>query len=307
MGSSQSAEKTKKIEDIKKILEKSDVSSDGKHNDTETIKSDDLKNTVVPTTTHQDNNEGSNKKEAKPVINDSDTIGSLNLDSDKKDSDKKEESTQKGGKNISKNRYNKYDVFTTIQKAEREFLVGGFNSDNETHEKTEEDNDKTMKHIKNIILDELNNLNHNILNQHGAGGCNCDKDDEKDKEETKEVKQEGGFYSSSSSDSSNFSTSSSSDSTEVVKKNSKHQNKSKHYPVISRSKTSKKSKKSKKHDSSDSESNLFEGNLVINNSDDNNTSNNSQTEEGLSIFPFNSSDVKSSVSDRHHKILKRKI
>ena len=33
----------------------------------------------------------------------------------------------------------------------------------------------------------------------------------------------------------------------------------------------------------------------------------SNSEEGLSIFPFNSSDVKSSVSDRHQKLLRRKL
>lgn len=211
-------------------------------------------------------------------------------------------SEQHGGKKnkkmSSKNRYSKYNIMNEMQKAEKDFL-GGFNS--QTHseiESSDENKSKSIKHIRNIIMEELDNLNkeslnHGHLHQIGAG-CDCDK-----KEET----QKGGniLSSSSSGSSSSFS---SSDSSDASRKKSK---KNKKYSKQSRSK-GKKSKNSFLSDSdsdSDSDSNQFEGRLVINS--ENETSNNSYTEEGLSIFPFNSSDVKSSISDKHQKILRRKL
>jgi hypothetical protein len=217
----------------------------------------------------------------------------------------------KNKKLSSKNRYSKYNIVNEINKAEKDFL-GGFNS--QTHSEQEPDNQsksKSIRHIRNIIMEELDNLNkeslnhkhlnhehlnHEHLNQLGAG-CDCDKSDN----------QKGGsiFISSSSSsaDSDSSTDFSSSDSSGVSRKKSKKNQKN---SKQSRSK-GKKSKKSKNNFLSDSnsDSDEFEGRLVINSN--NNTSNNSNTEEGLSIFPFNSSDIKSSASDKHQKILRRKL
>jgi hypothetical protein len=246
--------------------------------------------------------------------NTSDIVRNIDKETDEETDKTTSEPKVGGSKNkkiSSKNRYSKYNIVNEINKAEKDFL-GGFNS--QTHSEQEPDNQsksKSIRHIRNIIMEELDNLNkaslnhehlnhehlnHEHLNQLGAG-CDCDNSDN----------QKGGsiFISSSSSsgDSKSSTDFSSSDSSGVSRRKSK---KNKKNSKQSRSK-GKKGSKGKKNflSDSDSESDEFEGRLVINS--DNNTSNNSNTEEGLSIFPFNSSDIKSSVSDKHQKILRRKL
>jgi hypothetical protein len=282
MGSSHSApEKSKKTDDIKKMFEKSEISP----NNSETVKSDDLKDT-----------EKGDKKEEKI----SDTIGStLNLSSDTEKSADQHKDQHKGGSNntSNKNRYSKYNIFNEINKAEKDFL-GGFNSQSHSEVEHEQDksNDKTVKHIRSIIMKELDNLNKESLAQLG-GGCDC--------ENGQDEEQKGGsiFISSSSSSAGSSSSTnfSSSDSSGVSRRKSK-----KNASKQSRSTKSKKSKKTKKEESSES-IDEYEGNLVIQSDSEIRTSNNSHSEEGLSIFPFNSSDIKSSVSDTHQKILRRKL
>ena len=95
--------------------------------------------------------------------------------------------------------------------------------------------------------------------------------------------------SDSSSDSSTDSSYSTSDSSEYG---------------IKKAKKSKKSKKSKKNKFLESASSKY---IVDSSESVEVTSNNEASEEGLSIFPFNSSDVKSSASVKNYKMLRRKI
>jgi hypothetical protein len=322
MGSNHSTQKSTNIENVRKMLEKSDNSTD-EQNVSDTLKSNDF----IFTEGGASNN------------NVSDTLGSLNFSEEEHENGNKEEEhengnkeeehenkkkdetedSQVGGHNLKKkshrNRYSKYNVYSTINKAEKDFL-GGFNSElkkEETEEgntMSEQVNNKEINHIRNIIMKELDNLNKQSLNQIGAG-CDCEKEEKKEEEENH---QNGGSIilldnSSSSSNSSDSSDSSDSDTISHKKKHAKNNQ--------SRSKKSKKSKKSRKKnklrrqkdeketgDSEDSDDDEFEGNITIKSEEELETSN---SEEGLSIFPFNSSDVKSSVSDRHQKLLRRKL
>jgi len=311
MGSSHSVEKKsenkkddqQKLDDAHKIF---DITSE------KTLDSDDLKITETEKEVKEKLKDHTSEKEQNSKSKTSDTLGDLTLSSEI-------DNHQKGGnnfENISRNRYSKYDVYSTIQKVEKKF-IGGFNSQahSEIDDNESEKDDKTTKHIKDIILQELDNLNKHNFNQIGAG-CDCNKKEESEEseesEETKKtdstdkIDQKGGRPFISSSSSSSFSTSSESDSSDI-KKNKKFKNNTNYKQ--SRSKSNKNNKKSKKNkkESSESESEEFEGNLKIQSDSEIMTSNNSNTEEGLSIFPFNSSDIKSNVSDRHQKILRRKI
>ena len=167
-------------------------------------------------------------------------------------------------------------------------LSGG----NKDEELSLSDDNEALGHIKNVILKQLNKLEN--TKQHGAGGCGCDKNSN--------PKKGGGgrrsfiIGSSSTSDSSSdFSTDSSystSDSSEYGIKKAK------------KLKKSKKSKKSKKNKFLESASSKY---IVDSSESVEVTSNNEASEEGLSIFPFNSSDVKSSASVKNYKMLRRKI
>ena len=112
---------------------------------------------------------------------------------------------------------------------------------------------------------------------------------------------EAGKHDSSSSSSSS-SDSSSSSSSELGKKKSKKSKKSKKVNY----EAGKKSKKSKKVKGKGKGKN---GNRDENENENENTSNGDyeSEQEGLSIFPFNSSDVKSSLSVKNYRMLRRKI
>jgi len=76
----------------------------------------------------------------------------------------------------------------------------------------------------------------------------------------------------------------------------------------SKSKSKSKSKYSKRHESSESSKFVIETSESGNSFENfKQTSNGEDSEEGLSIFPFNSSDVKSSLSIKNYRMLRRKI
>jgi hypothetical protein len=216
-------------------------------------------------------------------------------------------STQAGGSsNYKSNRRDKYNVFKMINELEKTHMTGGNEPE---YEDISTSNDSAMLQIKDAIMSRINSLEKNKTGQ--VGGCNCN--DQKNKI--------GGnidfeIENSISSSSTSTSLSTSSSSTTSTSEYNKKKNKKTHHitkdstsinsdssdilvvnetPVsseISRNKRrkSKKSKKSKKvttkyhSDRSDDE------------------------EAGLSIFPFNSSDIRSSESSfKNIKMLRRKI
>jgi hypothetical protein len=221
-----------------------------------------------------------------------------------------------GFKNKSgRKRYTKYDLFKMLKNLDIDTEVpqqGG--GDNDEGESTSLNDDKSMEHIKNIILNELSTLKKEKSHQLGGNGCGCSGDKKVshkmssklnlnkvivDDEETKQMG--GAVIIDGSSSSSSSSSDSDSDSSELGK-----------------SKKSKKSKKIKKEETESEESSKFfietsESGMGINydkKSDEEQTSNgenDNESEEGLSIFPFNSSDVKSSLSIKNYRMLRRKI
>ncbi len=246
-----------------------------------------------------------------------------------------------------KKRYTKYDLFQMLKELDSDYQKGGLdsksNADTDVDAESSLNDEKSIEHIKNVILKELENLKKNKSEMLGGNlknsKCGCDGV-KSDSEE-----QVGGNIIDDSSSSSSSDSTSSSD-TEAGKNKSKksRSNKKKHMRIEksesvsddsskffietsesddrfnitsngeeseygkkynkskgkkSSSKSKPKQKKMKKtQDDSDSDS------------DDDNKPNNidSADSEGLSIFPFNSSDVKSSsVSVKNYRMLKRKI
>jgi len=225
-------------------------------------------------------------------------------------------------------RYNRYDVFKTIHKIE-DNLQGGADISDVANSGVNNSNNKAMDHIKNLIFEQLRNLEKN--KQNGSGGCGCGSS-----KPNQEPVSTGG-YMDSSSDSSSYSSDDSMtpDSSSSTDSSSGDYGKSK--------KTSKLSKKSKKSRSSrtnrtnrfaDSESSNFivsasqvggsEDSSSSSSSKESSSSSNSsssegikkstsngnfddESEEGLSVFPFNSSDVNSISSRKNFRMLRRKI
>ena len=171
-----------------------------------------------------------------------------------------------------------------IKNLEDSYQNGGGDNLSSPQETENMSDEKTMNHIKNIILKELDNLKDYNADQLG-GDCGCDKN-----------KQQGGNNNKYNDDSSSSTSSSSSSSIVEHGKNKKS-----------------KSKKSKSNKFKESTSNFFietsESGKDKESSSSNKieTSNDEDEEEGLSIFPFNSSDVKSSISVKNYRMLRRKI
>lgn len=278
-----------------------------------------------------------NLTEFKPVNNETvqkksiPMIGGYEDESDEKDKDNK----------YSKKRYTRYDLFKILRDIDSDFQKGG--DDDNTDDKTSLNDDKSMEHIKNIILKELENLKNNKAQQLGGNGCGCDGTKPK-KFNMKNVEiednmrmQNGGAIIIDDPSSSTSSSSSESSSSEVgMKKKGKKTTK--------KSKKNVKSKSLKKSLSSDDDSDDNSSRFFIETSEsggNNFTSNgdfsengkkkkktkakkvnknkeesdnkedepvsNDDESEGLSIFPFNSSDVKSSLSVKNYRMLRRKI
>jgi len=235
-------------------------------------------------------------------------------------------------------RYTKYDLFKILKNLDIDTEIeqdGGYDGgDNDKDINTESslNDEQSMEHIKNIILKELETLKNNKSQQLGGAGCGCDGFKDKksshkmsskinynnlivDSEDSKQVG--GTVIIDASSSSSSSDSSSDTSSTEMGKYKSKSKSKSK-----SNSK-SKLHKYAKSHESSESSQFVIEtsesgkekneSDKEKNESDkeksdeDKHTSNGEESEEGLSIFPFNSSDVKSSLSIKNYRMLRRKI
>ncbi len=221
-------------------------------------------------------------------------------------------------------RYNRYDVFKTIHKIE-DNLQGGADGD----VNNENENNKAMQHIKNLIFEQLKNLENS--KQMGSGGCGCSPNGAPDNINT------GGYIDSSSSSSSSSYSSVDSDIPNAPDSSSSTDSSSGEYGYKSKKKSRKQSKKSSKPKSKmfDSESsNFIVGSSQAGGSNDsssssssekeedssssssssagikNSTSNGSglnESDEGLSVFPFNSSDVNSISSRKNFRMLRRKI
>jgi hypothetical protein len=223
--------------------------------------------------------------------------------------------------NQTRNRYEKYNVFKVLNKLEKE-LHGGMDMVNGTGngENNSENiamSNSTMDHIKGLIFDQLNKLENN--NQHGAGGCGCEETKSKSKSKlvggrrrdssssSSDSSSDSSSTSSSSSSSSSASTSSDSSSSESSSREIKQYKKT--HNKMDNKKTHNKMDNKKTHNKKEEPSSDFA--KVEPDSDDSNSNSNGTsngiTEEGLSIFPFNSSDVKSSVSVKNYKMLRRNI
>ena len=246
---------------------------------------------------------------------------------------------QTGGKfdirNISsRQRYHKYDVFKVLNEVQNN--MNGGNQETESSITTD---DKAMDHIKNVILSQLTELQKH--KQHGAGSCGCDKKELKGGAFDSSSSSSSSYSSSSSSEEGTFqntknyiieessnllggtsddenthnkdssSSSSSSSSPQIKGKHLKHSKKldksthSKHSTKSDKSKHAKHAKHTKHNETSNGgEDDEVEDEVVVEDEEEDEEEN---EEEGLSIFPFNSSDIKSSASVKNYKMLRRKI
>ena len=69
-------------------------------------------------------------------------------------------------------RYTKYDLFKILKELDSEYQTGG-NDKEATNDSTLND-DKSIEHIKNVILKELETLKNNQTKQVGGVNCDCD-------------------------------------------------------------------------------------------------------------------------------------
>ena len=227
-------------------------------------------------------------------------------------------------------RYTKYDLFKILRDLDVDTEAhqqGGGND--ETDVKSSSNDEKSMEHIKNIILKELETLKTNKSQQLGGSGCGCDGSGDKNKNthklssklnlnniiiDNEGDKQLGGTVIIDASSSSTTSDDSETSSSELG---------------YGKTKKSKSSKKSQSQVSDDSDSHFHIDTTESGLSDREEQTSNGESdekieseksseikrkkkdktdsEEGLSIFPFNSSDVKSSISIKNYRMLRRKI
>ena len=225
-------------------------------------------------------------------------------------------------------RYTKYDLFKILKNLDLETEIDQIGGDDVKTESSLND-DESMEHIKNIILKELETLKNNKSQQLGGSGCGCSDSNKRKSQklnskinfnnvivDSEENNQHGGTViidaSSSSSDTSTSSNSSSSSEYGKSKSKSKTKSKSKH---VKRQESSDESSKfvietseSGKEKESESESESEpDSDTVKQTSNGEEREEKEESEEGLSIFPFNSSDVKSSLSIKNYRMLRRKI
>ena len=223
--------------------------------------------------------------------------------------------------NGGRKRYTKYDLFKILRDLDVDTegpQQGGGEDNNKETENSSNDDNESMAHIKNIILKELETLKNSKSSQLGGSGCGCNDSGDKKKSHKLSSKlnlkniivddmvheQLGGTVVIDATSSSTTSKDSdSSSSTELGKSN----------------KSFKKIKSVKKNEStdSDSDSKFFiqtsesgDGREQTSNSESdksNRKNTKSDSEEGLSMFPFNSSDVNSSRSIKNYRMLRRKI
>lgn len=240
-----------------------------------------------------------------------------------------------GGVNSSgRNRYAQYDVFEELAKLDeeeqQEAQSGGAGEEIKPTDMKDISSDEAMKQVKETIINHLNSLK--AKQAQTAGSCGCDSNLNKKTGGSKshmlvvgpqrKLYRDDSDTSTTTSDSSASSTSSYTSSSEVGKKKSKSKAKGKGKnkavdesssmnfiinttesgveeevkPRKGRISTRRRRIETSNDDSSSSSS-------------DSNGDNDDEpdTEEGLSIFPFNSSDVKSSVSSQNFKTLRRRV
>lgn len=234
-------------------------------------------------------------------------------------------------------RYLRHNIFKTLAELDRQKGGNGIGEE-EKYLSTSSD-DEAIKNIKEIILKEVNKLNTSTAQSGGGCGCDGNKDDSESKQEggakrrkskSKSKKQKGGESDdenseseleggakrrkskskkqkggerrqkkqteegSSSSDSSSSESSSDDDSEESY--NAKRK-------TTKKVQQSESSLRTKSEESSETENSS-------NNSEESEESEESSESQrgGLSIFPFNSSEVKSSVSEKKNmRMIRRKI
>jgi len=79
-------------------------------------------------------------------------------------------------RNIEKKRYTKYDLFQVLRDIDSDFQKGGGEGDGGVSEDNVSslNDEKSLQHLKNIILNELENLKKSKLSQSGGSGCGCE-------------------------------------------------------------------------------------------------------------------------------------
>jgi hypothetical protein len=237
-----------------------------------------------------------------------------------------------------KRRYLRHNIFKILSQLDgvNKSQKGGDKNEDEKYLSTSSD-DAAIKHIKNIILREVNKLNSDTNNQSG-GDCGCDgnkgrknsnneqlggakKKSKKVAKKTKTTKtkskkahkQRGG--SRKKTQNKDLSSSSSSDSSSS--NDSEESYHSKNESTLNQSESSLDSKDKDTSTESESESETENSENAKTNSDSESDNDSEQKSDdsdkksqkgGLSIFPFNSSEIKSTVSEKKNmRMIRRKI
>lgn len=250
-------------------------------------------------------------------------------------------------KHANRKRYNKYDLFKMLKDLDSEYQQGGGGEDDESSlddaKSMEHIKSIILRELDALKKNKANKLGGSGCGCEGdKTGKNKNKK-MKQKSHYKNVvfekapnkKMSGGYKDDSSSSSSTTSISTKGDSSSTTTTSEEAGYKSKKSKKTKKSKKSKKSKANKLYnddeevDNSDSSKFFIEtsesGEKTSNGDEDDDSSSSSEekkkgkkgkednddeeenSEEGLSIFPFNSSDVKSSLSVKNYRMLRRKI
>ena len=238
-----------------------------------------------------------------------------------------------------RNRYAQYDVFEELAKLDEEeqqekAQSGGAGEQINPTEMKDISSDEAMKQVKETIINHLNSLK--AKQAQTAGSCGCDSNLNKKTGGSKshmlvvgpqrKLYRDDSDTSTTTSDSSDSSTSSHTSSSEVGKKKSKSKakGKGKNKAVDESSSMNfiidttesgaevevvEEEVKPRRGRTSTRRRRIETSNDDSSSSSDSNGDNDDEpdTEEGLSIFPFNSSDVKSSVSSQNFKTLRRRV
>ncbi len=175
----------------------------------------------------------------------------------------------------SKNRFNKYDLFKVINELENKKKLNrnlkGGNLEEDLSKSISDDD--AMEQVQNIILQELDKVSNKNMTGGGDCGCNGSKNNlEGGKKKAGKKNQKKAKKTLTGGDS----------SSEKIKLES-----------------SDSSGSSDSSDSSDSKSTSSNNNSSNGESD--------EKENGLSIFPMNSSDVNNSSSERNFRMLRRRV
>ncbi len=239
-----------------------------------------------------------------------------------------------GGSNLSRessrNRYDQFNIFDALNKYETN-MKGGSHPETleqvtvtkivepnrvEVDVRDNQTSDDALEKVRNTILSHLEQLNKNKV----GGGCGCENYANSKGGSTnmlatgpqKKLYRDDSDTSSTTSTSSASTTSSHTSSSEFGRKKSKSKGKKK-------TSTKFNIEESSSNFIVDSSESGAEPELkprgrktrnavdTSNGDDSSSSSSESDSEEGLSIFPFNSSDVNSSVSSKNFKTLRRRV